>query len=508
MFRGYCEVVEGERKLCVVSSQVFRTERTTCPDDGAPLVIDASAETRTSRVGHVLGNYRLIAVLGEGGIGTVYEAEHLRLGRKVALKLLHPEVANEELVIRFFNEARAVNEIRHPNIIDVEDFVTTPDGEHYMLMELLAGHDLRTTLQREHTLDPERVAAIGAQVASALAAVHAVGIIHRDLKPDNIFLIQRDGKEHAKLLDFGIAKFTDQRGVTRARMTMGTPQYMAPEQNVTGQEAGAASDFYALGMVMYECLTGAPAFSSANLATLLRAQCSETPVAPSLRRGSPISPVVEAAVLKCLAKDPADRFESATALHDALLGSTPVEYAARRRAPTSARPARAHRTARMIPALVMAIGALVLHVWPRSASQAAANPAAPPPIAAPAAVRAAPPTPQEPGVPSTIAIALASRPTGASLFLGKERTPLGTAPLTATLPISSEPVALIARFEDGREAVETIVPDRPRAEIVFVAPPAPAVKDAKRPPAAALERPAASPATRTDREGTLDPFHK
>src|SRR5262245_31015457 len=111
-----------ERKLCVVCSKVFRTDITTCPDDGSILVLEAAASEGGGRLGHVIGNYRLIRILGEGGVGTVYEAEHVRLGRKMALKLLHPDVVSDELVVRFFNEARAVNEIKHPNIIEVEDF--------------------------------------------------------------------------------------------------------------------------------------------------------------------------------------------------------------------------------------------------------------------------------------------------------------------------------------------------------------------------------------------------
>ncbi len=502
--RRYSLVVRNQRKLCVVCSRVFRSELATCPEDGAPLVVEAGEEQRASRLGHVVGSYRLIRVLGEGGIGTVYEAEHLRLGRRIALKLLHADVMIDELAIRFFNEARAVNEIRHPNIIDVEDFGTTADGEHYMLMELLVGEDLRTTLDREHTMAPERVAALAGQLASALAAVHAVGIVHRDLKPENIFLSQKDGREQAKLLDFGIAKFLGQTGVTRAGMTMGTPQYMAPEQIISGQLTEPASDLYSLGMVMYECLTGAPAFTSPNLASILRAQCSEVPVPPSQRRGEAIAPVIEAAVLKCLAKEPGDRFASGTALHDALLGATPVAYVARRHSTShraaTARPRRSRRAVQMIPAFTMAIAALVLHLSPRSTNEAEATPVA---IVAPAP-HSVPPAPPVTVAPATIELELASRPSGAKLFLGETRTPLGNAPARATLPMSSDPITLLARFEDGTEVVETIVPDRPRDPIVFVAPVASSARQVPKRPTT----PSGPAPKRTDREGTLDPFRK
>src|SRR5690242_19987612 len=149
------------------------------------LVIEAEQGERL-RLGHVLGNYRLTKRLGEGGVGTVYEAEHVRLGRKMALKVLHPDLASREVIARFFNEARAVNSIKHPNILDVEDFVTAETGEHYLIMELLVGEDLRTVISRDGLLAPERVSAIGEQIASALAAIHKAGILHRDLKPDNV----------------------------------------------------------------------------------------------------------------------------------------------------------------------------------------------------------------------------------------------------------------------------------------------------------------------------------
>jgi len=146
-------------------------------------------------IGHVLGNYRLVRKLGEGGVGTVYEAEHVRLGRRMALKVLHPETATAEVIVRFFNEARAVNQIRHPNIVDVEDFVTADTGEHYLIMELLPGEDLRTVISRHGVLDPGRVSAIGEQMASALAALHHYGVLHRDLKSYNIFLSRdQDGR--------------------------------------------------------------------------------------------------------------------------------------------------------------------------------------------------------------------------------------------------------------------------------------------------------------------------
>src|SRR3569623_1810260 len=166
------------------------------------LVLEAE-QGETLRLGHVLGNYRLIRKLGEGGVGAVYEGEHVRLGRKMALKVLHPDVAGAEPIARFFNETRAVNEIKHPNILDVEDFVTAVTGEHYLIMELLVGEVLRTVISRDGLLSPSRVTKIGEQVASALAANHRAGIVHRELKPDNNYQNQKDGEEFVLFFVFG-----------------------------------------------------------------------------------------------------------------------------------------------------------------------------------------------------------------------------------------------------------------------------------------------------------------
>ncbi|MBA3458088.1 MAG: serine/threonine protein kinase, partial [Deltaproteobacteria bacterium] len=441
------------------------------------LMLAADEGARPSRLGHVIGNYRVLRVLGEGGVGTVYEAEHVRLGRKVALKLLHPDVVDTEVVTRFFNEARAVNEIRHANIIEVEDFVTTADGEHYMLMELLKGEDLRTVMSRERVLDPERVSRIGQQVAGALAAVHKVNIIHRDLKPDNVFVIQRDGKEMSKLLDFGVAKFIKEGdGLTRDGMTMGTPQYMAPEQIIAGKEVGTASDIYALGILMYELLTGVTPFNGTSVAAILRAHVSEAVVPPSVRREEPLPKVLETVVMKCLEKEVEDRFATADEVAEALRADAPVQLTGRvvtvtraatatgphrmvtqsgraasqsgrlasqpgRMASESGRMAseppvevappstarRPRRLVQMLPAFAIAAAAALIHFWPRSEPAAAKT--APAPLAAPAPVALPAPPPPKP-VASTIQLSLASKPASAAVFLGAERKPLGTTPVT------------------------------------------------------------------------------
>jgi hypothetical protein len=474
------------RKLCVVCSTLYGPERTICPIDDSKLV---DAEARERKLGDVLGNFRLLRQLGEGGAGTVYEAEHVRLGRKVALKVLHADSTRPDVVSRFFNEARAVNAIRHPNIIDIEDCVTTESGDHFLVMELLTGSDLRHAISADGKLAFDRVSAIGQQIASALDAVHRVGIVHRDLKPDNIFLVQRDGREIPKLLDFGVAKFMDQQGITRAGMTVGTPAYMAPEQITKGGKVGHGSDLYALGMVLYEAVAGAPAFEGTSVATILRGHLLEPPRPPSIRRGEPVPGVLEAAILRCLEKDPVNRFATAAELAEALRADRPVALR---------RPKKSRRALMLLPALAMAGAAVAVQLWPRAEPVAAAPPVVAPPVVAP--ITEAPPKPAPAPPARTITVALTSKPAGAELFLdGKS---IGRAPTSVAIPIGDQPVALAARFPDGTEVTETIVPDRPRAALALVRPEAVARK-----PRPARAGNSGKPATKPDdRDGTLDPF--
>ena len=522
------------RKYCVVCGSIYRHELRTCPEDGSVLRLDAEQGERLG-LGHVLGNYRLIRKLGEGGVGTVYEGEHVRLGRKMALKVLHPETASAETIVRFFNEARAVNQIRHPNIVDVEDFVTTDAGDHYLIMELLQGEDLRGVISREGVMDPQRVSAIGEQMASALGAIHRAGILHRDLKPDNIFLIRKpDGREIAKLLDFGIAKFlTDKEGMTRAGMTLGTPEYMAPEQILSSGKPGPVADIYSLGMLMYECLAGAPAFTATTTAAILRGHISEPVVPPSHRRGEALPAVLEAAVLKCLEKESANRFANGDQLAMALRADRAVALVTPRYKPGGQRKSRALQ---MLPAFAMAAAAAVIHFMPRPDRATAAPVAAaaapvvaeatpsgaavvPPaaPIAAPAV--AVPPAPvdeapaEEPvkPVPKHIDVALVTNPAGARLFIGSK--PLGMSPATVTIPVGTSPVTLVAKFPDGSEVTQTIVPDRPIPKIAFVKPPKKPDVAAKQPPRAKPPAPKPPPKRQTtptdkleSRDGTMNPF--
>jgi eukaryotic-like serine/threonine-protein kinase len=266
-------------------------------------------------IGTQIGNYEVRKKLGEGGMGSVYLAEHPHIGKKVALKVLHAEYANnEDVVARFFNEAKAVNDIQHPNIVDIVDYGVIHDESGktvYFIMEFLAGEALTGLIGREAPLPPERALTICIQVADALAASHQKGIIHRDLKPDNVMLIQRRRvQDFPKVLDFGIAKLTgDQAGSRRTRtgIVMGTPAYMSPEQCEGKGLIDSRTDVYALGILLYEMLTGRVPFAGEGYGEVLVQHLTQPPVKLTTIRAA-IPPHVEAVVLKALEKRPEARY--------------------------------------------------------------------------------------------------------------------------------------------------------------------------------------------------------
>ncbi len=276
-------------------------------------------------VGSELGSYELVSLIGEGAMGRVFKARHVKLGRSVAIKVLNPEyAARPDIVKRFFREARVVNEISHEHIVEVTDFVEVP-GLAFLVMELLDGESLRTLLKRRKGKWPplRRVVSVMAQVCDALAAAHDKGVVHRDLKPDNVFVIRRAGGDYAKVLDFGIAKLKDQSdggvGSTVTGVILGTPLYMSPEQAM-GREVGPASDVWGAGVVLYELLSGSVPFKAGNFVDLV--QKIRTEPAPPLPLRTPrrerIPPQLAAAVMKCLEKSPSDRHRSMEALAEEL----------------------------------------------------------------------------------------------------------------------------------------------------------------------------------------------
>lgn len=282
-------------------------------------------ESARARVGQRLGSYELLGVLGQGGMGTVYRAEHVRLGREVALKLLLDDYTkSREAVARFFREARAVNKIRHKNIVDVTDLVELEDGSSFIIMELLHGKPLSRVIRKER-LTVGRALRLMLQICDGLAAAHSVDIVHRDLKPDNIFICTApDGSDLVKLLDFGVAKLLSddpnelQQHRTAAGAVVGTPAFMSPEQ-AGSLRVDSRSDIYALGAILYDMFVGRPPFRADSFGEYVRKHLDERPIPPSEASGSTaISVELENLILRCLEKKPAMRYQSAGELREAL----------------------------------------------------------------------------------------------------------------------------------------------------------------------------------------------
>ncbi|HUH04278.1 MAG TPA: protein kinase [Kofleriaceae bacterium] len=278
-------------------------------------------------IGQVVGSYRIVSELGKGGMGMVYRAEHVQLGRPAALKMLLPQFSTDPSIVqRFFNEARAASAIDHSGIVEIFDFGTHTDGSAYLVMAMLKGENLEQRLQRQ-PLPPTDGANILAQVAGALAAAHAQGIVHRDLKPDNIFLVPNDmmpGGIQVKLLDFGIAKLADEQAAgfkTQTGALMGTPAYMSPEQCMGKADIDHRTDLYALGCILVHVLCGRPPFTSEHGTGVMIAAHIRDP-APHPRTLNPQVPEALAAIaMRLLEKEPSARFQTATELRNALVSA-------------------------------------------------------------------------------------------------------------------------------------------------------------------------------------------
>ena len=280
-----------------------------CPADASALV-----ESSDVLLGRELGNFRIARVLGRGGMGTVYAGVHLTIGSAVAIKVIAEEYARDaELLERFFREARSVNLIRHEGIVNILDFARLPDGRPYITMELLEGKTLRDLI-RAGSLPLGGLVTAMIDVLDALAAAHAIQIIHRDLKPDNVF-ISSGGR--TKVLDFGIAKLSSAGSMrTQTGVVLGTPEYMAPEQ-ISGGACDVRTDLYAIGVMLFEGVTGERPFDAASDYELMRAHLATPPPLPSSLRAD-VPPSLDDVILCALAKHPGDRFESAAAMIEAL----------------------------------------------------------------------------------------------------------------------------------------------------------------------------------------------
>jgi serine/threonine protein kinase len=281
-------------------------------------------------LGQTLGSFRVISLLGEGGMGRVYLAEHVLIGRRAAIKVLAAEVAdNEDFVSRFFTEARAVNDIRHPNIVEVTDFGTFGKLP-FIVMELLDGETLEQRLIRVRMLDAASAARVVAQVAAAVGAGHDHGMVHRDLKPANIFLRNHpDYPDFVKVLDFGIAKLVANDRIVRnvqhhteMGALIGTPAYMSPEQCLGDTHLDHRSDVYSLGVVLYQMVTGRLPFTSETAGRLIMSHVQEPPPPPQSINPA-MSAAMSAVILRAMAKKPDQRFASMREFRDAILVSTP-----------------------------------------------------------------------------------------------------------------------------------------------------------------------------------------
>ncbi len=280
-------------------------------------------------VGTILADrYQVQQVIGDGGMGSVFLAEHVTLRKKVALKVLHPELCRDQThVDRFLQEARAASMINHENIVDIVDFGPVPGGSVFFAMEFLEGRDLSGALRAEGRMAWPRVQNFMLQIVRALSAAHGKGIIHRDLKPANCFVITKsDGREFIKLLDFGIAKVTDgnnDKGLTRTGAVFGTAKYMAPEQ-ACGETADQRTDIYAAAVLMYELLTGQVPYDGDNFMRVLSRHLTEPLTLPSTTApDAGIPPMVESIVVKALSKKREDRYQTMVEYEEALLALGP-----------------------------------------------------------------------------------------------------------------------------------------------------------------------------------------
>jgi serine/threonine protein kinase len=275
----------------------------------------------------VNGKYRLVRVLGDGGMGSVYEALHAVLNTRVAIKVLHPELARRTgLVERFLQEARVVAQIRSPHVVQVIDVDRTPDGHAYIVMELLEGEPLSGVLERQRKLPVGTASEYTIQVLEALEAAHALGVVHRDLKPENVFVTFAGGRPVLKLIDFGIAKArrldANQKNLTVAGVVMGTAEYMAPEQARSADKVDSRADLYAVGVILYEMIAGCRPVrgDSGQDARVIALKVERGDIVPLVQAAPEAPPELAGLVHRAMAARPEMRFATATEMRLALVG--------------------------------------------------------------------------------------------------------------------------------------------------------------------------------------------
>ncbi len=267
----------------------------------------------------IANTYKIVELLGEGGMGAVFVAEHLRLRKQVAVKIIRPEIVDDEqIALRFRREALATARLEHPHVASAFDYDKLPEGGAYLVMQLVRGQSVRDLLNLQGRFEWQQACDIASQIADALSAAHAEGIVHRDLKPDNILLETRNGQYFVKVLDFGIARIvpeeagrrarsgTEQQALTRVGMVVGTPGYMSPEQAM-GETVDARADLYSLGVILWELIAGRPLWKASTLGEMFAKQFKENP--PRLRDvlGGPVPGPLEGITAELLERAPEDR---------------------------------------------------------------------------------------------------------------------------------------------------------------------------------------------------------
>ncbi|HXZ28968.1 MAG TPA: protein kinase [Terriglobales bacterium] len=470
-------------KFCDTCHSSYPNEFQTCPKDQAPL--RAASELVQGMV--IRDKYQVLEKIGAGGMAVVYKARHLAFNEIRALKLVSSRMLeDQDFLKRFKTEAVITRKLQHANAVRVDDIDTTEDGRPFIVMEYVAGQNLRAVIAQEGRVEVSRALKIAKQVALALGAAHRLGITHRDIKPDNILLVtQPDSSDLVKVLDFGIAKvregaFDTGAGYTATQtgMVVGTPQYISPEQAMGkhGQEVDGRADLYSLGVVLYEMITGQLPFESDTPMGMLLHHIQTAPRPPHLLKPElNIPEPVSKLLMKALAKHPQDRFQSADEMYEAL--RHPREWIAASHAGTQATQVMGSpRHEEGVPTPPAAPVAPTTVVSPRAASPqpVAAAPAAPRPVAASraAAPRRVPPAPTAGGAPwgriAVVLLALALLGAGGYYVVGRRSAAAANTPVPAASPsppvVQPAPVAGSPAGEDAAKPAASATPPAAQPE--------------------------------------------